>query len=90
MTSLRSFNIETPPNAGFVYAARIFWEFRDQEKRMMARRINFLPAHDELARVVPKRVAPSHLPSEVIEQRHNGNEHDRGKQRERSETSATI
>ena len=48
----------------------------------MARRINFLPVHDELARVVPKRVVPRTTPSEVIDRRHNGqDEYDRGKQR---------
>ena len=39
---------------------------------MMARRINFLPVYDELARVVPKRVVFGTAFSEVIDQRHDG------------------
>jgi hypothetical protein len=36
MTSLRSFNIETPPNAGFVYAARNFLECKQAAKTSAA------------------------------------------------------
>ena len=58
----------------------------------MAWLMNFPPVHDELARVVPKRVVLRTVPGEVIDQRHNGkNEHDSGKQREQAaKISAAI
>jgi hypothetical protein len=59
MTSLRSFNIETPPNAGFVYAVRNFLECKQAAKTSAAfvRRIPERSAMGRDSSVSQKRAA---------------------------------